>query len=82
MRPAEVSVVGLGKLGLPLAAVMADRGLGVIGVDVKKDVVRAAGEGRSLFYEPGLGELLPILATTNLTQAVLHTQVTFVIVVP
>ena len=55
---ADVAVVGLGRVGLPLALVLADRGLSVIGVD--RDAVRlgAVGEGRMPFEEPGAQELL------------------------
>ena len=35
----RVSVVGLGKLGAPLAAVLASRGFSVIGLDVNKTLV-------------------------------------------
>ncbi|MEK6876469.1 MAG: NAD(P)-binding domain-containing protein, partial [Nanoarchaeota archaeon] len=32
----KISVIGLGKAGLPLAAVIADSGLDVLGVDLDK----------------------------------------------
>jgi UDP-N-acetyl-D-mannosaminuronic acid dehydrogenase len=57
-RPADVAVVGLGRVGLPLALSFADRGLSVIGVDndpVRLDTVRA---GRMPFQETGAQELL------------------------
>jgi len=76
----SVSIIGLGRLGLPLAAAFASRGVDVIGVDIRQDVVDAANAGLALFHEPGLRELLPVMATTNLEQAVRHTDVTFVIV--
>ena len=37
----RVNVVGLGKLGAPLAAVLASRGFDVIGLDVNKVLVDA-----------------------------------------
>jgi 3-hydroxyisobutyrate dehydrogenase-like beta-hydroxyacid dehydrogenase len=33
----SIVVVGLGNVGLPLSAVIADRGLRVVGVDVKRE---------------------------------------------
>jgi len=33
----SIAVVGLGNVGLPLAAVIADRGLRVVGVDVNRE---------------------------------------------
>jgi UDP-N-acetyl-D-mannosaminuronic acid dehydrogenase len=55
---ADVAVVGLGRVGLPLALSFADRGLSVLGVD--KDPVRlgAVAEGRMPFAETGAQEVL------------------------
>jgi UDP-N-acetyl-D-mannosaminuronic acid dehydrogenase len=55
---ADVSVIGLGRVGLPLALSFADRGLQVIGIDndpVRLDSLRG---GRMPFQEPGAQELL------------------------
>jgi UDP-N-acetyl-D-mannosaminuronic acid dehydrogenase len=55
---ADVSVIGLGRVGLPLALSFADRGLRVIGID--NDVARlgALREGVMPFEETGAQELL------------------------
>ncbi len=50
----SVCVVGLGYIGLPTAAILASRGLNVIGVDVKADSVDAINSGRVPFVEPNL----------------------------
>jgi UDP-N-acetyl-D-mannosaminuronic acid dehydrogenase len=55
---AEVAVVGLGRVGLPLALSFADRGLSVIGVDNDSARVRAVREGHMPFEEPGAQEVL------------------------
>src|SRR3954471_19732703 len=54
----DVSVIGLGRVGLPLALTFARTGLSVLGVD--KDAGRLAGlrEGRMPFKEAGTDELL------------------------
>jgi UDP-N-acetyl-D-mannosaminuronic acid dehydrogenase len=55
---ADVSVVGLGRVGLPLALCFADRGLRVVGIDndpVRLDALRA---GVMPFQESGAQELL------------------------
>ncbi|HXB64372.1 MAG TPA: UDP binding domain-containing protein [Solirubrobacteraceae bacterium] len=55
---ADVSVIGLGRVGLPLALSFADRGLRVIGIDndpVRLDSLRG---GTMPFQEPGAQELL------------------------
>jgi UDP-N-acetyl-D-mannosaminuronic acid dehydrogenase len=54
-----ISVFGLGKMGLPLAAVLADRGATVIGVDIDPAVVSAVENGESpVSNEPGLPDLV------------------------
>jgi UDP-N-acetyl-D-mannosaminuronic acid dehydrogenase len=55
---ADVAVVGLGRVGLPLALSFADRGLAVIGVDNDPDRLGAVREGRMPFEETGAQELL------------------------
>jgi UDP-N-acetyl-D-mannosaminuronic acid dehydrogenase len=57
-KEARVAVVGLGHVGLPTAAVFADAGFTVIGVDVKEEVVAAISSGRNLIREPGLSKIL------------------------
>jgi UDP-N-acetyl-D-mannosaminuronic acid dehydrogenase len=59
----HISVIGLGRVGLPLALSFADRGLRVLGVDrdiAKLDSLRA---GRMPFEEPGCQEILDRLQT-------------------
>lgn len=49
-----ISVVGLGYIGLPTAAVFAARGVEVIGVDVNAGVVETINSGRIHIVEPDL----------------------------
>jgi UDP-N-acetyl-D-mannosaminuronic acid dehydrogenase len=53
-----VAIVGLGRVGLPLALSFADRGLKVIGIDKDPDVLRAISDRRMPFHETGTQELL------------------------
>jgi UDP-N-acetyl-D-mannosaminuronic acid dehydrogenase len=55
---ADVSVIGLGRIGLPLALSFADRGLRVIGVDNDSARLDAVREGRMPFQETGAQDLL------------------------
>jgi UDP-N-acetyl-D-mannosaminuronic acid dehydrogenase len=55
---ADVAVVGLGRVGLPLALSFADRGLKVVGVDSDGERLRAVHEQRMPFAETGAQELL------------------------
>lgn len=81
-------MVGLGKIGLPLAAQFASRGLHVIGCDVLQSVVDSVNRGEShIKEEPGLGEAIlaavkagRLRATTDTTSAVAQSDVVVVIV--
>ncbi len=55
---ADVAVVGLGRVGLPLALSFAGRGLRVIGIDNDPARLGAVGEGRMPFEETGAQDLL------------------------
>ena len=81
----KVVVAGLGKLGLPMAAVFAQSGHDVVGVDPMQPVVDALNEGRVLIDEPGLPEMIAanserILATTSYAEAIPGADITFIIV--
>ncbi len=55
----KIAVYGLGKMGLPLAAVFADAGATVAGIDICKPVVDAINKGaNTVKEEPGLDELV------------------------
>jgi UDP-N-acetyl-D-mannosaminuronic acid dehydrogenase len=58
MPAPSVAVVGLGRIGLPLALSFADRGLDVVGVDKLPAVLESISSGRMPFEEPGTQELL------------------------
>lgn len=80
-----ISVVGLGKLGLCMAAAIADVGYHVIGVDVNASVVNAVNTGCSPHTEPGLGEMLArvrgrLHATLNTAVAITASDTTFIVV--
>ncbi|GAC1528378.1 MAG: UDP-N-acetyl-D-mannosamine dehydrogenase [Thermoleophilaceae bacterium] len=56
--PGSVAVVGLGRVGLPLALSFASRGLDVIGVDKEQTVLDSIAAGRMPFNETGTQALL------------------------
>jgi len=81
----RVSVVGLGKLGAPLAAVLASRGFSVIGLDVNKTLVDAMNAGKMPIVEPQLNELIAanrerLTATMDANEAIQKSDASFVIV--
>jgi UDPglucose 6-dehydrogenase len=81
----NISVVGLGKLGAPLAAVLASKGNRVIAVDVSAQSVKLLNEGKPPVSEPGLAELIAVSkgrlsATQSYPEAIGPTDVTFIVV--
>ena len=49
-----ISIIGLGYIGLPTAAMFAGRGVNVIGIDTNASVVETVNRGRIHIVEPGL----------------------------
>jgi len=69
-----VAVIGLGKIGLPLAAQFASQGWSVIGCDVLPDVVEAVNAGRSHVHEEaGLEDAVAQAVATGSLSATLDT---------
>jgi UDPglucose 6-dehydrogenase len=54
----QVSVIGLGYVGLVTSACLADWGHEVIGADISETRIRSLLEGLTPFHEPGLDELV------------------------
>jgi UDP-N-acetyl-D-mannosaminuronic acid dehydrogenase len=54
----DVAVIGLGRVGLPLALAFADAGLSVIGVDNDAERLETLRSGRMPFEEPGAQAVL------------------------
>ena len=81
----KISVVGLGKLGAPLAAVFAAKGFQVIGTDVNSAAVAAINAGCAPVDEPGLQDLISasgdrLSASDDSVSVVSSTDATFIIV--
>jgi UDPglucose 6-dehydrogenase len=81
----NVSVVGLGKLGLTLAAVLADSGYNVRGIELDAAKVDAINQGKSPIYETGLDDVIKkdagrLSASTKFKGNIAETDATFVVV--
>jgi UDPglucose 6-dehydrogenase len=81
----NVSVIGLGKLGASMAAAFAERGLNVVGVDVNQRSVELVNLGKAPVQETNLDEMIAknkerIRATTSHEDAILNSDISFVIV--
>jgi UDPglucose 6-dehydrogenase len=80
-----LSVIGLGKLGSPMAAVFAAKGYRVVGLDLNPAFVEALNGGRAPVAEPQLQQMIEtgrqrLRATTDYGDAVKNSDVSFVIV--
>lgn len=80
----KVSVVGLGYIGLPTAALLSETGIQVHGLDEKQEVVDAVNSGFPHILEPGLGELVKLAVTQGGFKASLKARASdvFIIAVP
>lgn len=79
-----ISVIGLGYIGLPTAAVLASRGLRVIGVEINPAVVDTINQGQIHIVEPDLDILVQSVVKTGYLTASLTPQPAdaFIIAVP
>ncbi len=81
----QVSMVGLGKLGLPTLAFFASRGCDVVGYDQNASLIAELQNGEVRLKEPGLSKALlenkmRFSFTNSMATAVNNSNITFVIV--
>lgn len=85
MNAATIAVIGLGKLGLPLALLFADRGYSVAAFDAEMALMEELQSGETRLCEPGAAHLLKqcgaqLTFAANVIEAVRSSAATFVIV--
>lgn len=80
----KICVVGLGYIGLPTAAVLASRGLEVVGLEVDANIVETINAGHIHIVEPDLGMVVNAAVTTgNLRASLIPEEAdVFIIAVP
>lgn len=80
----KISVIGLGYIGLPTAAVIASRGIEVIGVDVSENAVKTINEGKVHIVEPDLDMVVQAAVNVGKLRATLIPEAAdaFMIAVP
>jgi UDPglucose 6-dehydrogenase len=81
----RVSVIGLGKLGAPMAAVFAAKGHDVIGLDINPAFVSALQAGKAPVEEPRLQEMIDagrarLSVTLDHDELIAKSDITFIIV--
>ena len=70
----DLSVIGLGYVGLPTAAMFARSGLRVVGCDIDPHVVNAINDGRCTIEEPGLADVVRSVVASGRLRAVSSPQ--------
>lgn len=83
--PERMAVIGLGKLGLPIACCLAAKGHQVIGVDLDRERVAALRRGSIPLSEPGLEGLHAqaggrFTVTEDVHQAIVESAISFIVV--
>ncbi len=80
----KVSVIGLGYIGLPTAAVIASRGIEVVGVDVNQKAVDTINAGEIHIVEPDLDIVVRGVVTTGNLRATTQPEAAdaFMVAVP
>jgi UDPglucose 6-dehydrogenase len=80
----NITVIGIGKLGLGFALLLEKSGYNVVGVDIFPDYVQKVNDKSLKFSEPGYDDLLQnakhFKATTDLQQGLEHSNIIFIIV--
>ena len=84
MSTPTISVIGLGYIGLPAAAMFASQKVKVIGVDVNEKAVNTINQGKIHIVEPGLEDLVRVAVADGFLRATTQAEKAdaFVIAVP
>ena len=80
----RISIIGLGYIGLPTAAMFASRNVQVLGVDVNKHVVDTINRGEIHIVEPDLDEVVKSVVESGFLKAAIAPEPSdaFLIAVP
>ena len=80
----QIAVIGLGYIGLPTAAVFAQHGKKVVGVDIDENVVNIINNAKIHIVEPGLESLVSAVVNKGLLHTTLKPTAcdAFLITVP
>tara|TARA_B000000475_G_scaffold48676_3_gene37547 strand:- start:1488 stop:2687 length:1200 start_codon:yes stop_codon:yes gene_type:complete len=84
MDRTKICVMGLGYIGLPTAALLANKGFEVEGVDINKSIVETINEGNIHIVEPGLDKYVKKAVINKKLHASLQPSIAdiFIIAVP
>ena len=66
MNISKVSVIGLGYIGLPTAAIISNSKIVTCGIDINNDVVDTVNNGNIHISEPGLKKIVQELSLIHI----------------
>ena len=80
----KITIVGLGYIGLPTAAILASKGNNVVGLDIDKKVVETVNSGNIHIVEPGLESITREVVENGYLRAttIAESSDVFIIAVP
>ena len=80
----NISVIGIGRLGLCFSMTLESGGYNVVGCDINEEYVKSINSKTFFSHEPGLNDKLEksknFVATTSLTRTIEHANILFVTV--
>jgi len=74
IKKKKISVIGLGYIGLPTAALLASNGYKVVGVDVNSHAVETINQGKIHIVEPDLDAFVRSAVSNGMLEAFLEPQ--------
>jgi UDPglucose 6-dehydrogenase len=83
MDKPSISVIGLGKLGLPIALCLREAGYRVIGLDLNEDLLNKIEGNTCPYYEANLAEYMTkyhMVTSHSYVDTILNTDISFIIV--
>ena len=80
----KIICIGLGYIGFPTAALLARKGVAVVGVDINERVVKSVNRGETHIVEPGLLEVVEQVVRSGHLRATMRPEEgdVYLIVVP
>ena len=84
MQTPKVTIIGMGYIGLPTAALIANNNIEVNGFDINQEVVETINKGEIHIIEPGLQEMVQEGVKNNFLKAstILQKGDVYLVVVP
>ena len=57
-KSSKIAIIGIGRVGLPLALSFANSGFDTVGIDNNEEMIKTINQGIAPFHEDGMQEIL------------------------